>query len=112
MVMEPYKNPFAYDTGANPESIAAVTLSNGQNDLVTSNYNSNAISVIPVSQPTWQSAAYTMEGRDATKSLLIFAGINAEGESDLWLTNGTASGTYEIKGIEGGYPAGLSPKGL
>jgi ELWxxDGT repeat protein len=46
---------------------------------------------------------------------VLFNGIDAAGLSGLWMTNGTAAGTYELTGIAGAYtggPTGAAPGGL
>jgi ELWxxDGT repeat protein len=43
---------------------------------------------------------------------VLFAGLDASGNNGLWVTNGTAAGTYELTGISGASPTGLSPSDL
>jgi ELWxxDGT repeat protein len=45
---------------------------------------------------------------------MLFNGIDAAGNYGLWVTNGTAAGTYELTGITGAYsgPFGLNPTNL
>lgn len=43
---------------------------------------------------------------------LLFEGLDANGTSGLWVTDGTAAGTHELTNISGANPAGLSPRYL
>jgi ELWxxDGT repeat protein len=38
---------------------------------------------------------------------VVFRGLDANGDLGLWVTNGTAAGTYELTGINGANPGGL-----
>ncbi len=38
---------------------------------------------------------------------VLFRGLDANGDLGLWVTNGTAAGTYELTGISGAYSGGL-----
>ena len=40
--------------------------------------------------------------------LAMFSGIGSAGNRSLWLTDGTAGGTYELTGIAGTSAAGIS----
>jgi ELWxxDGT repeat protein len=43
---------------------------------------------------------------------VLFSGEDANGDIDLWVTDGTAQGTHEITGISGASSAGLTPQYL
>jgi len=47
-----------------------------------------------------------------TENIILFQGSNGAGQSGLWETNGTASGTFELTPISGANPSGLSPSNL
>jgi ELWxxDGT repeat protein len=38
----------------------------------------------------------------------LFEGADNTGQYGLWVTNGTAAGTFELTGISGAYPAGFN----
>jgi ELWxxDGT repeat protein len=40
---------------------------------------------------------------------VLFAGIDAAGNNGLWMTNGTAAGTFELTGISGANASGVAP---
>jgi ELWxxDGT repeat protein len=42
-----------------------------------------------------------------TINLVMFSATDAPGDRGLWVTDGTAAGTYELTGISGVYSAGL-----
>jgi ELWxxDGT repeat protein len=42
---------------------------------------------------------------------VLFSGINTSGQTELWTTNGTATGTLELAGIIGA-AAGVAPTDL
>jgi ELWxxDGT repeat protein len=44
--------------------------------------------------------------------LAMFAGTDSAGNRGLWLTNGTAGGTYELTSISGAYAGGLFGGGI
>ena len=54
-------------------------------------------------------AAPLSSGFTALGNKAVFAALNAKGKIGLWLTNGTAAGTGELK-IAGADLGGLSPK--
>jgi ELWxxDGT repeat protein len=41
------------------------------------------------------------------RQAVLFDGDDASGDVDLWETNGTTAGTYELTGISGAYSGGL-----
>jgi probable HAF family extracellular repeat protein/ELWxxDGT repeat protein len=44
--------------------------------------------------------------------IVLFSGQNASGNNGLWVTDGTAAGTYELIGIGGASPLGLNPSSI
>src|SRR5205823_2807281 len=44
--------------------------------------------------------------------IALFRGFNASGITGLWVTDGTANGTYELTGIAGVSSSGLAPSGF
>ena len=52
-------------------------------------------------------ADLTVFGADA-----LFSGINASGQTGLWITDGTAGGTHELAGIGAAASAGVQPTDL
>jgi ELWxxDGT repeat protein len=40
---------------------------------------------------------------------VLFTGTDANGNTGLWVTDGTAAGTHELTGISGAYPGGFHP---
>jgi ELWxxDGT repeat protein len=53
--------------------------------------------------------AMTEREEKMAKQLAMFSGIDSSGDTGLWLTDGTAGGTYELTGIAGAHAGGLSP---
>jgi ELWxxDGT repeat protein len=44
-----------------------------------------------------------------TRTLALFRGLDAAGNAGLWVTDGTAAGTYELTGINGAASFGIAP---
>jgi ELWxxDGT repeat protein len=42
---------------------------------------------------------------------VLFAGLDASNQTNLWVTNGTAAGTYELTGISGAYAGSAASLG-
>ena len=60
-----------------------------------------------------QSGTYGGEAQfAAVNGLVLFPGMDASNEVGLWVTNGAASGTYELTGIAGAAASGLDPYDL
>jgi ELWxxDGT repeat protein len=43
------------------------------------------------------------------ENVVLFQGVNASGDTGLWETNGTTSGTFELAPIAGADASGLAP---
>src|SRR5215469_12235314 len=45
-------------------------------------------------------------------NVVLFEGVDSHGDYELWETNGTATGTFEVTGVTGTSPTGLYPNNL
>src|SRR5689334_7530970 len=44
--------------------------------------------------------------------VVLFEGVDSSGRNELWETNGTAAGTFELTGVAGAFATGLYPVDL